>query len=140
MKKQHLTLTDADRTRLETMQSKGTHPVRILKRVTAWLALDRGVTYKAVATMLGVSHVTVRAWCDRYRQHGMAGLEDAPRPGRPPEIDGVQRATITAVACSDAPPGHAQWSLRLLADKLVEGGVCDAISHTHVGNILKKTT
>lgn len=140
MNKQHLTLTDADRTTLEAMQSKGTAPVRITKRITAWLALDRGATFAAVATMLHVSHVTVRAWCDRYGQHGLAGLDDAPRSGRPPAIDGYQRAQITALACTNAPPGYARWSLRLLADKIVEAGVCDSIAYTSVGNILKKTT
>jgi hypothetical protein len=68
------------------------------------------------------------------------GLHDAPRSGRPIVIDGVQRAKITALACSDAPEGHDRWTLRLLAEKVVEHGFCDTISHTMVGNVLKKTT
>jgi hypothetical protein len=44
------------------------------------------------------------------------------------------------LACSDAPEGHDRWTLRLLADKVVEAGFCDTISHTMVGNILKKTS
>jgi putative transposase len=66
-------------------------------------------------------------------------LHDAPRSGRPIAIDGTQRAKITALACSDAPEGHARWSLRLLAEKVVEAGICDQISHTFVGDVLKKT-
>jgi putative transposase len=66
-------------------------------------------------------------------------LEDAPRSGRPIEIDGLQRAKVTALACSEAPAGHARWSLRLLADKVVELGYCKRISHVQVDKILKKT-
>jgi putative transposase len=54
-------------------------------------------------------------------------------------IDGLQRAKITALACSEAPEGHSQWSLRLLADKIVELAYCEHISHSEVGIILKKT-
>jgi hypothetical protein len=67
-------------------------------------------------------------------------LEDAPRSGRPPEIDGKLRAKITALACNEAPEGHAKWSLRLLAEKVVEEEYCEEISHTHIGRILKKLT
>jgi putative transposase len=82
---------------------------------------------------------TVRAWRDKYRRMGLRCLEDAPRPGRPVEIDGSQRAKITALACSEAPAGHARWDLRLLADRIVELGYCEHISPTHVATILKKT-
>jgi hypothetical protein len=66
-------------------------------------------------------------------------LEDAHRSGRPIEIDGGQRAKITALACSDAPKGNSRWTLRLLADKAVELGYCEHLSHNHAGEILKKT-
>jgi hypothetical protein len=56
------------------------------------------------------------------------------------QIDGTQRAKITALACSQAPLGHARWSLRLWAEKVVELGYVDALSHTHVSEILKKRT
>ncbi|MBI1878203.1 MAG: helix-turn-helix domain-containing protein, partial [Chloroflexi bacterium] len=65
---------------------------------------------------------------------------DKPRSGRPIEIDGRQRATITALACSTPPLGYGSWSLRLLADKAVELEYCEHISHSQVGDILKKTS
>src|SRR5919206_4194045 len=138
MKKQHITLTDSDRSALETLLSKGALPVKTFRRATALLELDRGQTLTAVATTLGVKYDTVAAWRDRYQTQSLAGLHDAPRPGRPIVIDGAQRAKITALACSNAPDGHDRWTLRLLADKVVEAGFCDAISHTTVGTILKK--
>ena len=61
-----------------------------------------------------------------------------PRPGRPVEMTGKQRAQITAMACSTPPAGHGRWTLRLLADHCVELGYCEHLSHTHVKTILKK--
>jgi len=66
-------------------------------------------------------------------------LEDQPRPGRPIQITGDQRAKVTALACSEPPEGYARCNLRLLAGKAVELGYCEQISHTEVANILKKT-
>ena len=139
MKKRHITLTDADRTTLEALLAKGTLPVKTFKRATALLELDRGKALTAVATTLAVNYNTVAAWRDRYSMRGLNGLHEAPRSGRPIVLDGTQRAQITALACSDAPEGHARWSLRLLAEKVVESGFCDTISHTMVGTVLKKT-
>ena len=139
MKKHHLTLTDADRRTLESLLAKGTLPVKTFKRATALLELDRGKTLQAVASVLGVTYNAVAAWRDGYKATGLACLDDAPRSGRPRVIDGLQRAKITALACSDAPEGHARWSLRLLAEKAVEAGLCDQVSHTFVADVLKKT-
>ncbi len=140
MKKQHVQLTDQERTSLETIVSKGQRSARVYQRALGLLELDRGKTLTAVAQTLGVQDDTVRAWRDKYREMGLQCLEDAPRPGRPIEIDGSQRAKITALACSKPPEGHARWDLRLLADKIVELGYCEHISHTHVATILKKTS
>jgi transposase len=139
MKKQHITLTDEHRERLEALLTKGSLPARTFKRATALLELDRGKTLTAVAATLDVDYNTVAAWRNSYRAHGLACLHDAPRPGRPIVINGLQRAQITALACSDAPKGHDRWTLRLLAERVVDAGLCDAISHTTIGDILKKT-
>ena len=139
MKKQHITLTDEHRERLEALLTKGSLPARTFKRATALLELDRGKTLTAVAAILDVDYNTVAAWRDTYRATGLACLHDAPRSGRPIVIDGLQRAQITALACSDAPKGHDRWTLRLLAERVVDAGLCDAISHTTIGDILKKT-
>ena len=129
MNKQHVTLTDNDRMTLEALLAKGTLPVKTFKRATALLELDRGKTLTAVAATLDVDYNTVAAWRNRYHAIGLKCLEDAPRSGRPVVVDGVQQAKITALACSDAPDGHTRWSLRLLADKVVEAGFCETISH-----------
>lgn len=140
MKKQHISLTDNDRVTLENLLAKGSLAVKTFKRATALLELDRGKTLQAVASTLDVDYNTVAAWRDGYRTNGLSCLYDAPRSGRPIQIDGTQRAKITALACSDAPEGHARWSLRLLAAKVVEAGFCDHLSHTFVADVLKKTS
>ena len=139
MKKRHLTLPAADRDYLTALLAKGSLPVRTFKRATALLELDRGKTMTDVAMTLDMTLVTVAAWRDKYRASGLACLQNAPRSGPPIAIDGAQRAKITALACSDAPAGHERWTMRLLAEKVVEAGFCDAISHTTVAAILKKT-
>lgn len=140
MHKTHVTLTDADRTTLTALLAKGTVAAKTFKRATALLELDRGKTLHAVAATVDVTATTVATWRDGYATHGLAMLQDAPRSGRPRVIDGRQRAQITALACSTPPVGHAQWSLRLLADKIVEAEICDHIAFSTVGEILKKTT
>lgn len=140
MNKHHITLSDTDRTRLEHLLSHGTLSAKTFKRATALLELDRGKTLVDVAATLHVSYPTIASWRDAYSTSGLNCLDDAPRSGRPLKIDGLQRAKITALATSNAPKGHARWSLRLLAEKVVESGICDAISTFSVRDILKKTT
>lgn len=139
MGKRHIKLSKQDRTSLEGILRGGKISARVFKRATGLLELDRGKMLKVVAQTLGVARVTVAAWRDGYKEEGLKCLEDEPRPGRPTIIDGIQRAKITALACSEAPMGHARWNLRLLADKVIELEYCESISHTQVRNILKKT-
>jgi putative transposase len=140
MRKHHVKLRKKDRDYLEALVAKGKLPAKVFKRATGLLELDRGKTLQAVGETLGVSSVTVAAWREKYHAHGLRCLEDAPRAGRPIEIDGGQRAKITALACSEAPTGHARWSLRLLADQVVALGYCKRISYVQVDKILKKTS
>jgi len=139
MKKQHVQLSDEDREKLEELVSKGELRAKVYRRAFGLLELDRGKTYTAVSKTLQVTIPTISGWAAKYRETGLAVLHDKPRSGRPPVIDGNQRAKVTALACSEPPEGYANWSLRMLADKVVELGYCEHISHTEVGQILKKT-
>jgi transposase len=139
MKKEHVQLSDADREALTALLAKGSLKAKAFKRATGLLELDRGKTLQQVAETLGVNYNTVASWRDNYNADGLKCLQDKPRSGRPIVIDGKKRAKITALACSETPEGQARWGLRLLAEKVVELGYCDSISHTQVGNILKKT-
>lgn len=139
MKKQHLQLKEADERYLTEFIRKGQAQARVVRRATALLQLHQGATLQAVAETLRVRHWTVSIWRNKYLENGLEFLQDKERTGRPVVIDGEQRAKITALACSATPAGHAKWSLRLLADKVVELEFCENISHTQVGKILKKT-
>ena len=139
MKKQHVQLSDTDRAYLEALISKGELSAKVYRRALGLLELDRGQTYTAVSKILKVTIPTLSGWAAKYQESGLLVLQDQPREGRPIEIDGEQRAKITALACSEPPEGYARWSLRLLADKAVELEYCEHISHAEVRKILKKT-
>jgi len=139
MKKQHVELSDTDRAYLEALISKGELSAKVYRRALGLLELDRGQTYTAVSKILKVTIPTLSGWAAKYQESGLQVLQDQPREGRPIEIDGEQRAKITALACSEPPEGYARWSLRLLADKAVELEYCEHISHAEVRKILKKT-
>jgi transposase len=139
MKKEHVQLSDSDRTYLENLIKKGSLPARTYRRALALLELDRGRTFTAVAATVGVVIQTVSGWATKYKTDGLAFLTDKPLPGRPATITGEERARITALACSDPPEGYGRWSLRLLAEKAVELEYVEAISYGEVRRILKKT-
>jgi transposase len=87
----------------------------------------------AGAVLTSVSTAKRTRW--RFLQEGLeAALEEKPRPGRPPKITGEIEAQLTVLACSQPPEGHAHWTLRLLAGRLVELGYLESISHAAVGN------
>lgn len=139
MKKRHVHLTESDRLYLEELLSKGTISVRKQKRAQGLLELDKSKTFLEVADIVGRRYQTLITWSKNYKSEGLSLLEDKPRSGRPIRIAGEERAKVTALACSDPPEGYAVWSLRLLADRAVELGLCAHLSHTEAGKILKKT-
>ena len=140
MKKQHVKLKEAEADYLKKELSKGTIAIRVYKRMQALLYLNGGKTYQEVSDLLSVSYPSVLKWSKLYRESGLDFLKDRARSGRPRGISETDRAKITALACSEPPEGYARWSLRLLADKLVELEIVESISFKQVGNILKKTT
>lgn len=133
-----ITLTPSDESHLKALLSKGSLSAKVFKRATALLELNRGKTLVAVAETLGVCYQSVSNWCNAYNKEGLRMLQDKPRCGRPVEIDGAQRAKITALACTEPPEGHNHWSIRLLADKVVELGYCEHLSRDYARVILKK--
>jgi transposase len=140
-KTQFIQLTDEERRSLKTLFRSGNGKNRQQTRARILDLLDRKVPPPEVAQTLSCGLGTVYNVKNRYLAEGLqAALTEKPRSGRPVEIDGPQRAKITALACSQAPTGHARWTLRLLADKAVELGLVETISHNAVKEILKKTT
>jgi putative transposase len=134
-----LQLTREDRRSLQTLFRSGKGKNRQQTRARILDLLDRKVPPAEIAKTLSCALGTVYNVKGRYEREGLdRALTDNPRSGRPVEIDGAQRAKLTALACSTAPTGHARWTLRLLADKAVELGFVESISHNAVKEILKK--
>lgn len=137
---QPVTLNSNETRSLKTILTRGTTSARTLSRARILDLLHRQKQPADVAALLQVSPQTVYNVKRRYFAGGLqAALFDQPRSGRPVEFDGKQRARITALACSTPPEGRARWTLRLLADKAVELGHCQHLSHTAARKILKKT-
>ena len=132
-------LTLEERTELEQLTRKGEVQVRVYQRARILLLVDEGHKDAEVMERVGVSRATVSRIRRRYGAEGLAAVRERPRPGRPHTFDGEVRAKLTALACSPAPEGRARWDLRLLADKAVELGYVETISHVTVGEVLKKT-
>ena len=136
-----INLVDEERQTLLEMTRKGKINARKLKRALILLKADEGLTDQQVMAALHVSRPCVERVRKRFVSDGLErALNEDPRPGQKRKLDGRAEATLIATACSDAPEGHAHWSLRLLAGKLVQLQVVDAISHETVRRTLKKTS
>ena len=141
---QPINLTNPERTELSQLIKSGKHCARVLGRARVLLLLDRSQRQQRklqdIADAMLVSITTVSNIKRRYLKGGLEqGLYDLPRPGAKPKIDGEVEAHLVALVCSDPPEGHLRWTLRLLADKLVELELVESISHVAVGDALKKT-
>lgn len=137
---EHLKLTETERRYLTTLTSSGELKARQFKRAMTLLLLSEGKPMTAVSKTLKFSYPRVIALRDNYLEYSLKCLEEKPRSERPVVFDGTERAKITALACSDKLEGYANWSLRLLADRLVALELCPTISHTQVAKVLKKPT
>ena len=138
MKKQHVELTAEDELKLEELLRKGSLKTRVFKRVMSLLELNKGKTYKEVVEIVRLSRTSQTKLVAKYKSEGLNCLYDQARPGRPISITPEQKDKITLLSLEETPEGYSQWSVRLLADKVVELGYCDSISHTQVHHILKK--
>lgn len=138
MKKEHVKLSPEHREQLLEMLGKGSLRARTYKRINALLALADGQTYVEVEKKVRLSVVSLGKLAGKYKQIGLDCLYDAPRSGRPIKIDAGQRDQVILLACEETPDGHSHWSLRLIADKMVELGHSEDISYGSVYTILKK--
>lgn len=146
-KRYRVVLTESERVYLQDLIAAGTAPARKLAHARVLLKADQGpdgpgLVDEAIAEAVEVSQPTV---CRIRRQYVDEGLEAALNR-RPPtreyqrKLDGVQEAHLVALACGTPPEGQARWSLRLLADKLVELELVEAVSYQTVRRALKKTS
>lgn len=131
-------LSEEEREQLRTMSRMGKQSVRVMQRVQILLWSDAGKQDKEIIELLGCAAMTVSNTRERWVKEKR--LEDLPRKGSKPMLDGKQESLLIALACSDAPEGRAEWTMQLLADRLVELKVVDSISDETVRRTLKKTS
>jgi transposase len=139
-------LTEADRMWLLEFIGRGTAPAREQTRARVLLKADEGPEGPAwpddqIADALELTAQGTKGIRRRFAERGLEGCVKRKKPDREYErkLDGEQEARLVQLACSEAPEGRSQWSLRLLADRLVQLEVVDSISHETVRQTLKKT-
>jgi len=147
-KKYLVTLTPEERLRLRKLVSAGKRSARTLTRARILLQADQADGGPAwedaeIAEALGCGLRTVERVRQRFVEQGLdAALSHKPqeRPSRERRLDGAAEARLIALACSAPPEGRARWTLKLLADKLVELEVVASVSDETVRRVLKKTS
>ena len=134
-------LSATDRSELERLTRSGQHAARVINRARILLKTDEGWSASQVAAALDTSPRTVFRTNRRYAEEGLEGvLHDRPQANRYRKLDDRGEANLIALACSDAPEGRDHWTLRLLADKVVELGMVESLSYETVRQRLKKTS
>ena len=145
MKKYIVTLEPEEREFLKHLIRKGRAAARKLTHARILLKADSsegqpGWTDERIAQALEVHPATVANVRRRFVEEGLDAALN-PRPGghRPRKLDGDAEAHLIALVCSHAPEGHGRWTLRLLADRMVELEYVDSVSHETIRQTLKKT-
>lgn len=141
-----VTLSEDERSRLEGLTRSGKTAATTFIHARALLLCDAGPLgspWKVadVAEALGITTRTIEHLKERFVEEGLeAALQRKPR-GKPPKLsfDGAFDARLTALACSPAPDGRARWTVRLLAEKVVELKIAPRVSTMSVHRALKKT-
>src|SRR5262249_22585991 len=126
-------LTDNERRELEKLTRQGKVSARKMKRAQILLKAAEGWRDEDIMLALACSRSTVERTRRRFVEGSLKkALNEDTRPGQRRKLDGRAEAHLLALACSERPDSQARWSMRLLADKLVDLGVVDSISHEAV--------
>ena len=141
LKKYVIKLTPEERSALTALTSRGRASVRRIKRALVLLAADDGDRDEEIAGTVRVGVRSVERIRQRFVEEGLdAALSEHPRPGKPRLLNGRQEVYLIALTGSTPPAGRAQWTMQLLADRLVELKVVESISDETVRRALKRGT
>ena len=142
-----VTLDRQERDMLQEIATRGKHSSQKVLNALILLGCDQGpfqerkLTNQRIAEAMPVSMKKIDRLKRRFVEDGLEAALDKQKPKRTyaRKADGDVEAHLIALSCAKPPPGHARWSLRLLADRMVELRYVDAISHETVRKVLKKT-
>jgi hypothetical protein len=141
-------LTKEQRTHFEGLVRKGEGKAREIRKASILLAVDEAEGRKrtkdvVVAAILNTTSQTVcqtkKDFLNSQKPEMTIKRKKRKTPPVPAKITGDVEAHIIALACSTPPAGYGKWTLRLIADRMIELEYIDTISHTSVGKTLKKT-
>lgn len=141
-----VTLTKTEREELKTIVNKGRHSSLQFRNACILLNCDEGkfgqkLANDQIAQVLQVNSKTVERLKQRFVEEGFdVCMDRKPYPAKQKlKTDGDFEAHLIAISCSKSPKGYARWSLRMLADKMVELKYSEKVSHETVRQVLKKT-
>jgi transposase len=140
-------LTDGEREQLAVLVGRGKGDARKMTRARILLKADAGDlgpgwTDEQIATAFDVSPLTIHRVRQRFVERGLDATltRRTQARRRPRKFDGDLEAKLIALACSQPPAGRRRWTLRMLADQLVELGCFGGVSHETIRQTLKKTS
>ena len=148
MKKYIVRLSGDERDSLKSLVSSGKGPARMFTRARILLKADVGVDGPGwpddkISEALDVTVQTIERVRKQLVEEGLEAVlsrrQYIQKISRK-KLDGDAEAHLIALACSESPEGYTRWSLRLLADRMVELGYVESISHEAVRRVLKKTS
>lgn len=138
-------LSAEDQAKLTDIVTKGKSPARTILRANILLASNRRneryMTISEVSKAYHTTPTTVQNVRTSYCEKGLEATINRKKRETPPvpaKVTGEVETHIVALACSKPPEGYSKWTLRLLADKTVQLGYIDSISHVTISTILKK--
>lgn len=138
-KKYIVDLTADEQEYLEKFVSQGKPSARQVIHARILLLANQNCTDAQIVSSLSIGSMTVERTRRRFVEDGMErAIKDRPRPGPKSKLTAKQLAQLTTLACTDPPDGWNRWTLRLLADKMVELEFVDSLSHETVREALKK--
>ena len=137
---QAIQLTDSERKELQTILRREKHSARLQTYARLLLKAEEGLSDNQTARLVQTSPGTVWRIKKMYRERGLSETlrEKRGRGKKAWKLDGRGEAQLTQLVCSAPPKGRARWTVRLLADRMVELSLVDSISHGTVHNVLKK--
>lgn len=140
-------LDTRDRDRLNALISKGKAPAKVILKARILLKADQaeggpGWLDEQIVKALDTNLTMVSRVREKLVTEGLDAVltrKKRETPPIPPIFDGEAQAKLTALACSEPPPGYARWTIRLLAEHVVERKIVEAAHFNTVGRALKKT-
>ena len=139
-KKYIVKLSPEEKNSLQEMISSGKHSGKKILRARVLLKADDSWPDRKIAEALEIHIITLERMRQQFVEEGFENFMTRRKSGRKylRKLDGKQEAQLTTIACSTAPEGRARWTLRLLADRMVQLDYVESVSHETVRQVLKK--